>query len=265
MIDRGTGTPVVIMPGIQGRWEWLGPAVDKLAERCRVITFSLCDEPTSGFRFDPSRGIENYLGQIDEAFERAGLQEAVLVGVSYSGPIAAEYAARHPERVRGLVLVAAIPPDWTPNRRARFYLRAPLLLSPLFLLDSPARVLPEIFTALPGLGERLRFTIGHGTRLLRAWLSPTRMARRLRWTEAFQYTDTRHIQQRVLVVTGEEQLDRVVAPELTKRYLATLPTAEHMIIARTGHLGLLTKPGEFADAVRRFADEVSRNVRRASA
>jgi pimeloyl-ACP methyl ester carboxylesterase len=255
------------MPGIQGRWEWLGPAVDALAERCRVVTFSLCDEPSSGFRYDPARGIDNYFAQLDEAFERACLQDAVLVGVSYSGPIAAEYAARRPDRVRGLVLVAALPPDWTPNRRARFYLRAPLLFSPLFLLDSPTRVLPEIAAALPRLGERVRFTVGQLRRTLKAWLSPTRMATRLRWTEAFQFADPRQIRQRVLVITGEERLDRVVAPELTKRYLAALPTAEHLIIPRTGHLGLLTKPTEFANAVRRlrFADEVSSDVRRASA
>ena len=48
MIDRGSGTPVVLVPGIQGRWEWMRPAVDALAARCRVLTFSLCDEPTSG-------------------------------------------------------------------------------------------------------------------------------------------------------------------------------------------------------------------------
>ena len=74
--DRGIRHyPVVLMPGIQGRWEWMAPAVDALAERCRVITFSLCDEPTSGFAFDPARGIENYLAQVDEAFDRAGLDE----------------------------------------------------------------------------------------------------------------------------------------------------------------------------------------------
>jgi len=265
VIDRGTGTPVVIMPGIQGRWEWLAPAVDALAARCRVITFSLCDEPTSGFRFDPARGIENYLGQLDEAFERAQLKDAVLIGVSYSGPIAAEFAVRNPDRLRGLVLVGALPPDWKPNRRARFYLRAPRLLSPLFLLDSPARVLPEIYTALPGIRARLAFAVGHGIRLLKAWLSPSRMAARLRWTAAFEYADPGQIRQRVLVITGEERLDRVVAPELTKRYLAALPAAEHMVIPRTGHLGLLTRPTEFADAVGRFADEVSSNARRASA
>jgi hypothetical protein len=68
IIDRGTGTPVVLIPGIQGRWEWMAPAVDALAERCRVVTFSLADEPSSGFAADPARGIDNYLDQLDQVF-----------------------------------------------------------------------------------------------------------------------------------------------------------------------------------------------------
>jgi pimeloyl-ACP methyl ester carboxylesterase len=265
VIDRGTGTPVVIMPGIQGRWEWLEPAVDALAARCRVVTFSLCDEPTSGFPFDPSRGIDNYLDQLDAAFDRAGLDSAVLVGVSYSGPIATEFAARRPHRVRGLVLVSALPPDWTPNRRARFYLRAPRLLSPLFLLDSPARVLPEIRRALPSLGDQVRFAAGQTRRTLKAFLSPTRMAARLQWTADYRYGDPGQLRRRVLVITGEDGLDRVVSPELTRRYLAAVPDAEHVVLDRTGHIGLLTRADAFARHVSRFAEEVFADVRRASA
>ena len=255
MIDRGSGTPVVLMPGIQGRWEWMAPAVDALADRFRVVTFSLCDEPTSGFSFEPGRGIENYFAQVDEALDRAGLDAAILIGVSYSGPIAAEYAARRPHRVRALVLVSALPPDWVPNRRARFYLRAPRLLSPLFLLDSPARVLPEIRASLPEWGPAVRFMAGQLRRTSRAFLSPTRMAARLRWNEAHQFADPSAVSRPVLVITGEDGLDRVVSPQLTRRYLSALPDVRHAVLHRTGHIGLLTKPGEFAELVRQFAEE----------
>jgi pimeloyl-ACP methyl ester carboxylesterase len=265
MIDRGSGPAVVILPGIQGRWEWLIPAVDALADCCRVVTFSLSDEPTSGFRHDPGRGVENYLAQIDEALDRAGLEQAVLVGVSYSGPIAAEFAARQPHRVRGLVLVSALPPDWTPNGRARFYLRSPRLLSPLFFLDSPARMLPEIRAALPGMGPQIRFAAGQTSRVLRAFLSPSRMAARLRWNDAYRFTEPGQISQPVLVMTGEDGLDRVVAPELTRRYLAALPSARHAVLSRTGHIGMLTKPREFAALVRQFVDEITDDAGRISA
>ena len=47
MVDIGSGSPLVLVPGIQGRWEWMRPAVDALARRLRVLTFTLAGERTS--------------------------------------------------------------------------------------------------------------------------------------------------------------------------------------------------------------------------
>ena len=94
---------------------------------CRVITFSLADEPTA--RYDGSaEGFDRYVDQIARALDGAGLQRAAICGVSFGGLIAAAFAARHPERVSSLVLVSALPPSWKLNERASFYLRAPRLL-----------------------------------------------------------------------------------------------------------------------------------------
>src|SRR5688500_11325026 len=146
IIDVGSGPPIVIVPGIQGRWEWMKPAVDALATRCRVITFSLADEPTCGGRFDEARGFESYVDQIRHAMDQAEVETAAVCGVSYGGLIAAAFASRHPERVSSLLLVSALPPDWAPDARVRFYLRAPVLLSPLFLVGS-LRMYREIAAA----------------------------------------------------------------------------------------------------------------------
>jgi len=56
---------VVVIPGIQGRWEWMTPAIDALAATTRVLSVSLAGEPRSGARFDPSRGLDAFLDQID--------------------------------------------------------------------------------------------------------------------------------------------------------------------------------------------------------
>jgi len=265
IIDRGTGIPVVMIPGIQGRWEWMSPAVDALARCCRVITFSLCDEPSSGFAVDPARGVDNFLEQIEQVLDRTGVRDAVLMGVSYAGPIATEFAVRHPDRVRALLLVSALPPDWRPDRRARFYLRAPKLLSPVFFLDAPLRAQPEIRAALPRLSERLRFSLRQTATLLRCFISPTRMATRLAWFGEYTFSDPTGFGKPAMVITGEPGLDRVVRPELTQRYLQALPHAQHAVLARTGHLGVSTRPSEFAELVSRFLQGMEEDVRRASA
>jgi pimeloyl-ACP methyl ester carboxylesterase len=91
------------------------------------------------------------------------------------------------------------------------------------------------------------------------------MAARLRCNEAYAFSDPASIPKPVLVITGEDGLDRVVPPELTRRYLASLPQARHAVLKHTGHIGLLTRPTEFADLVYQFADEISANGRRISA
>ncbi len=55
-----------------------------------------------------------------------------------------------------------------------------------------------------------------------------------------------------LVVTGEAALDRVVPVRLTREYLDIWPQARVVTIARTGHLGLITRPDEFARIVAPF-------------
>ena len=265
IIDRGSGIPVVLIPGIQGRWEWMSSAVDALAENCRVITFSLGDEPSSGFSIDPARGVENFLIQLESVFERARLSDAVLIGVSYAGPIATEFAVRHSDRLRGLMLVSALPPDWQPDRRARFYLRAPRLLSPIFFVDAPFRAQREIRAALPTLPLRLRFSARQTATFLRCSISPTRMATRIKWLHEFHFSDPSRVSNPVMVITGEPGLDRVVPPALTRRYLDCLPHARYAVLPGTGHLGVSTKPKEFSALVRSFLDELVAHGHRATA
>jgi pimeloyl-ACP methyl ester carboxylesterase len=257
IIDLGSGTPVVLVPGIQGRWEWLRPGVEALARSCRVITFSLADEPTSGGTFNEADGFTSYIDQISEAMDASGVKKAVVCGVSYGGLIAAAFAARHPERVSGLVLVSAIPPDWQPDSRVRFYLRAPVLLSPLFCFAS-VRMHPEIAAAAPGFLSGITTSARCARTALRYIFSPTRMARRIQLLETLELRrELAAVKVPTLVITGEPALDRVVPVRRTRDYLAIWPHAVGATIARTGHLGVITRPAEFARIVTPFAQQAS--------
>lgn len=262
-IDVGTGAPLVIIPGIQGRWEWMKPAVDALAQRCRVITFSLADEPTCGGSFDPSCGFDSYVEQVREALDVAGLARAVVAGVSYGGLIAAAFAARHPERTAGLVMVSAIPPRWRPDARVRFYLRAPVLLSPLFLIGS-LRMFKEIAAARSGVLPGMATGVRHGLNAFAHMFSPSRMARRVRLLESVQLDrELATMQLPTLVVTGDAALDNIVPVRLTEEYTGMWPHAERATIARTGHIGLVTRPHAFAAAVGPFVEAHGQTAARA--
>jgi pimeloyl-ACP methyl ester carboxylesterase len=257
IIDVGAGPAIVLVPGIQGRWEWMRPAVVALAARCRVITFSLADEPSCGGRFDETEGLSCYVQQIGDALDAAGLQRAAICGVSFGGLIAAGFAAAHPERVTALVLVSALPPGWRPDARVRFFVRAPVLLSPIFCLAS-LRLYREIRSASDSVASGMGAAFRHGVNVVTHMFSPSRMARRVRLLAGADIAPTlQGLHVPTLVVTGSDDLDRVVPVRLTREYLRLWPHAAHAVIPRTGHLGLITRSGAFAGVVASFVERAS--------
>ena len=254
IVDVGSGPPLVLIPGIQGRWEWMAPAVRALAERCRVITFSLADEPTSGIRFDAGAGFEVYVRQLRDAIDARGVTRAAVCGTSFGGLIAAAFAARHPDRLSALIFSSALPPSWRPNDRQRMYARSPWLFAPLFaaaslgLYREIARAAGGPVRGLP-LGARL---LGH---VATHPTTPARMARRVNlWLET-GFADLSRVKAPTLVVTGEPQLDYVVPVWMTRQYLELCPQASTAVIARTGHLGLVTRPEMYASIVGDFVHQ----------
>jgi pimeloyl-ACP methyl ester carboxylesterase len=261
IVDRGAGTPIVVIPGAQGRWEWMRLAVDALSRQCRVITFSLADEPTSGATFDEAAGIWSYAQQVNDVLEATGVQKATICGVSFGGLIAASFAARYADRVSALILVSAIPPSWRPNARVEFFTQAPRLLLPLFCISS-LRMCPEIFAA-KGTVPGVAFAVRHATTVLAHMFSPSLMARRVRMVERLDVDrELARVHCPTLVVTGEAPLDRVVPPALTREYHRIWPHAAEAVLPRTGHLGLITRPHEFARLIVSFAEQTSSDVDR---
>jgi pimeloyl-ACP methyl ester carboxylesterase len=246
MIILGSGSPIVLIPGIQGRYEWMLPAIRALARRHQVISFSLAD---AGAEF------ERWIDQIDGALERAGVRRATIVGVSFGGVIAARYASLRPDRVSRLILVSAPSPRWQPDARTSRYLKRPLWSVPAFALGAIGRLLPEVIASQPSWTRRTTFLVQHLARVLRFPASPKQMAERVRcWKSVDIAADCARITAPTLLMTGEEELDRVVARKSSLEYLTLIPCATHVTLARTGHIGLVTTPDVFAEIVDGFAD-----------
>jgi len=260
LMDAGIGpTTVLVIPGLQGRWEWMEAGLRTLARRARVITFSLADEPSSQATFDPARGFQNFVDQVDRALEQARVDAAVICGVSYGGLVGLRYAATRPDRTCGLVLASALPPGYRPDRRARFYMSSPGLLFPLFCVDAAWRARAEIRAALPGLGDRNRFRRSQVRAALTRPTSPYRMAQRLHLLQDEDFArDASRVRCPALVITGDGELDRVVPVESTRQYTTLLPNVETADLGRTGHLGIVTRPQAFADLVAGFVDRLDR-------
>jgi pimeloyl-ACP methyl ester carboxylesterase len=258
MIDLGTGVPLVLVPGVQGRWEWMRPAVEALGRRARVLAFSLCGDPGSTSRIDPALGFDSFISQIDAVLERARVPAAAVCGVSYGGLIAVHYAANRPQRVTSLIVTSSPGPAWRPDAQARRYVRTPWLHVPAFALGSARRLWPEISAATPTLAQGLRFAVRHLARLLAAPGSPSLMSQRITLLDGVDFVaDAVRVTAPTLVITGEPHLDRIVPVESTREYLRYVAGATAVTIERTGHIGLLTRVECFAEIV---ADFIARSL-----
>ena len=253
MMDEGSGPPLIVIPGVQGRWEWMAPALRELRGSCRVISYSLCGDAGSDMNVDPALGFDNYVRQLDAVFERTGLSRAALCGVSYGGFIALRYAATRPERVSALILVSAPAPGWQPSARQRRYLASPRLMAPVFFVSAPARLWAEVRSAMPSWRARLRFAVTHGVTVLRAPLVPARVAARIVAQQVADFSgDGARVKAPTLVVTGEDELDPVIPPSVSRRYLEMILGSRYERLEGTGHIGMLTQPVRFAHVVSTF-------------
>jgi pimeloyl-ACP methyl ester carboxylesterase len=253
MFDAGKGPPVVVIPGLQGRWEWQRPALRQLAKNCRTISYSLCGDVGSRRRIEGALGFENYVRQVDAVLDEAGLARAALCGVSFGGFVAVRYAAERPHRVSALILASAPGPGFQPNAHQARWLARPWRSVPAFLANSPLRVWPEIRTAIPHWSGRLGFLLGQGARCAAAPMIPPLMASRMRFASRVDFArDCRRIVSPTLIVSGEEGLDRVVPVSSTRAYTSLIREVEYRVIHGTGHMAILTQPARFADVVSGF-------------
>jgi len=216
-----------------------------------VVTFSLLGEPGAG---DEPGDFDDYLGQVDAAVEFSGRARATVCGVSYGGLVALRYAAVRGDRASRLVLVSTPSPRWEPDARVRRYADAPRSSAFAFVAGAPRRLLREIAAAIPGRGRRLAAAGRYLGSIVRNPASPRRMAARVKRIAGRDFAaDARIVRAPTLVVTGEPGLDRVVPVAGTLEYLQLIPGSIGVTLERTGHIGLITRPDAFAEAIHRWA------------
>ena len=264
MIAKGIGFPVALIPGIQGRWEWMAPTVDALTAGHRLVSWSLTE-------LRPERERDgNFLGwmrALDQALDNAHERKVSLIGVSFGGLIAACYAARRPERVTSLILVSTPAPVWRPRLGDAFCLRFPRLALPYFGARAIRRLAPEIYRSRRTWAQRGRLALDHAMNAARAPFSPAFAAQWVReWQHINLAEECRRVTAPTLLITGEPELDQVVPVTGTLEYLRLIPGATHTTLADTGHIGLITRPARFAEIAGQFiyaANAAERNPPRA--
>ena len=241
----GTRTPLVLANGIGASLELLQPFVDALDPAIEVVRFDVPGVGGSPLPRLPYRlpGLARLVARL---LDRLGYRCVDMLGISWGGGLAQQFALGHRDRCRRLVLVAT----------GTGMLMVPGRPGVLARMATPRRYLD------PGYAERVAADLYGGTiradpsraRALlhgRTRVGPRRgyfyqLAAGAGWSSLPLLP---WIRQLTLLLAGD---DDPIVPLVNARIMRRLLPAAELHVYHGGHLGLLTEAAELAPVVDRF-------------
>lgn len=112
----GRGAPIVALHGITASYMNFAGVADRLAGRRPLLALDLRGRGDTDKPVDGPFGMSQHAADVAGAMREIGLSDAVVIGHSMGGFVAAALAAEHPDLVRGVVLVdGGLPLDPPPG------------------------------------------------------------------------------------------------------------------------------------------------------
>lgn len=243
----GEGQPLVLVPGLAGGFELLGPLARLLARDFQVISYQLRGEDdcfSLRRRFD----LADLVADLHEFLDWCGLERPPILGVSFGGVLALELAMRWPNRLQALI---------TQGVGARFERGllqqvASWVLS-RYPLPSDSPFVNQFFNLLFGARQDPGPLFEFVTR--QCWQTDQSvMTHRFHLVESFN-PGPRLGKVRVpsLFMAGDRDL--LVSPKSLHDLFQSIPDARRVGLPGCGHLAFVTQPERVADEVKRFLQD----------
>ena len=247
--SEGEGEPVVLIPGFAaGRWIWF-KQISELARRFRVIVF----DPRGVSRSDKPRGPQTMSMLADDVaylLETIDVESAHIVGASFGGFVAQEFALKYPEMTRKLVLCC------TSFGGPNHVLPAPETLAALAStkgLDSEERMRANLLLAFTP--EYVRREVAEVDQIvhLRATNEVPEHVYLSQLQAAMSFNAEARIGQiksSTLVLSGDK--DVIVPVQNSRNLAARIPGAELRIVEGGSHTFFIEQATEFNHIVTQF-------------
>jgi len=262
----GSGYPLVLLHGLVGSARNWRQNITFLADHANVFALDLCNMGESDRVPGMDTSLEATADRVIASMDALGLREADIAGHSHGGAVAMMLAARHPDRVRRLILFAPANPYCDLGRHlVAFYQtrfgawlakQAPILprmlkavaLSRMY--GDPSRVTDQALDGyIDGLG--VPGTVDHILGIVRGWSTDMAHLRAVLAQLAEKPT---------LLIWGDR--DRAVGLASARTLARTLKRSSLIVLPGVGHIAFEEMPDVCNRAMR---DWLSSPVPRAAA
>jgi pimeloyl-ACP methyl ester carboxylesterase len=247
---KGTGEPLVLIPGFAaGAWTWFRQ-IEELAEDFRVITF----DPRGISRSKTSRetivSLRKIADDVAALLDELKIERANVLGVSFGGFVAQEFALAYPERLKKLILACTsfggvnhVAPQWE-------VLSAFIATDDLNKTERIRKFMIPAFT--PEFYAENREVVEKVCRLREQNFVPeTVYMQQLQAATNFDAENRlKNIKAETLILTGEK--DIVVPPQNSKNLAEKIPNASLKIIENGSHMFFIENADEFNNAITNF-------------
>src|SRR6266550_3909844 len=241
---NGTRTPLLLMNGIGVNFEVLQPFVDALDPAIEVIRFDVPGTGGSPAPLIPYR-FSAHAGLVTKMLDQLGYQQVDVLGVSWGGALAQQFASQYPQRCRRLILVStgtgALMVPARPSVLAK-------IATPRRYQDPAhlAQIAGEIYGGKVRTQPELAHEFARTARLGSVLGYFYQMLGAVGWTSI---PWLRKLRQPTLILHGD---DDPLVPLVNAKIMQRLIPRAKLYIFHDGHLGLGTSAQELAQVVDQF-------------
>ena len=251
--SHGEGDPLVLIRGLGSNADHWYAQVPGLSGHYRVITF---DNRGIARSSDPGGPftIPDMAEDTVRLMNALGIEQAHVLGLSLGGMIAQEMAIRHPQRIKGLILVVTlcggqhqvVAEDAVREKLQRMIVEgsvdARIMALDVFFAPRTIRERPQVLQAYAEVS--MKYPAGMEI-LQRQWEAASRH-------DTYDCLD--RIKAPTLVLTGEE--DVLIPPGNSEILAERIPGAELLVIPGGGHQIMIEQPQACNQAIIAFLQKV---------
>jgi pimeloyl-ACP methyl ester carboxylesterase len=249
--SHGTGNPVVLIAGFaSGAWQWF-KQIDDLSQNFRVITFDARGISRSKFEAGETVSITEIADDICEILDELKIEKASILGTSFGGFVAQDFALRYPERLNKLIL--ACTSFGGKNHVLPHNVEVLTAFASTENLNSAERIRRFMIPAFTKNFIENNFEIVEQTCRLRLQniVPESVYLQQLQSATTFDVeAQVSQIKAETLIITGDS--DQVVPIENSMNLLTLIPNASFKFIENSGHLFFIEQAEKFNKIVTEF-------------